>query len=99
MIVRIQNGNLRARLPIENFAFGPRHTLERAESLEMRRAGVRDDHDIRLRKRGEVCDFTGVIGAHFENGILVTRIESRQHERQPDLVIQVTLGRERLACA
>ncbi len=65
----------------------------------MCRTGVRDNHDVGPGKRGEVCDFIGMIGTHFEHGILVTPLEPGQHERQPDLIVQVTLGRERLARA
>ena len=41
---------------------------------------------------GERCDFAEVIGSHFDNGILVCRIQTEQILRHSDLIVGVSNG-------
>ncbi len=63
LVISVEHGTGRAWFALQDLTLAAGHTLDRAEALEVRRAGIRDRHDIGLGKAGQVGNFTSMIGA------------------------------------
>jgi len=77
--------------PCKQLALGAGNALEIAEALEVRRSGIGHHGDGGLCNSGKVVDFSGVVSAHFQNGEFILGTQSRQRQRQADIVVQVAV--------
>ena len=74
---------------LEDLALGARDRLDGAEELEMRRARVVDERDVRRRQPGESANLALVVHAHLDHRIAVPGPQLEQGERHTDVVVQV----------
>jgi len=67
-----------------------------AKAFEMFGRTIRDDGDVGAGHEGEGTDFAVVIGADFQDQIILVRIGGKNGQRDPDVVVE-TFGRDRAA--
>ena len=60
----------------------------------MRDAGIVHQRDARAADTGQVTDLAEMVHAHLDHGIAVLLAQLEQCQRQADVVVQVTLGRQ-----
>ena len=96
-LVAAQHGHAARAQPLEDFQLRAADALPRAEELDVRGADIRDDRDIRARRRRHPGQLAEVVHAHLEHGRARRFFDAQHGQRHADLVIQVALGLEGLA--
>ncbi len=91
-VVRVQNRAPARGEPRHERALFGGHPLERAQPLQVGRADVGDDRDVRPADFGQARDLSRQAGAELEYGPLVARFETEEGQRDADLVVEVARG-------
>ena len=98
-VVCIENRGHRAFLVLQDFTLGARYALDRPESLEVSRTSVGNDNNVRGGESRQIGDLAGMIGAHFDHCEPVVLVDSREHQRHADVVVEVAVRGERRSLA
>ncbi|SSK98732.1 Uncharacterised protein [Klebsiella pneumoniae] len=97
IVIGIQNRGAVLRQAGKDFTLRLSHTRQRAEALEVRGGEVVDQRRFRTRQADGPGDFALMVGAEFNHRILVIFIQTQQRHRNPDIVVQITGGIQRVA--
>ncbi len=55
----------------------------------MRRPGVAQRDDTRLGQLGKIRNLAGMVRAHLDDGVAMRDVEACQHQRHPDVVVEI----------
>ncbi len=92
LVVEIEDGRAVRGQALDEFALCERDAVNGVEVLDMGRADVGNDPEIRSGDRSESADFAGMVHADLYDGVLrfIGKVEER--ERNADVVVVVANG-------